>query len=126
MQASITVALALMLSCIGTIAHSQTAPQQTPPQEELAPVSKLNLTLEQRHTIKEFLKDMKADATSADVQAAVGEAVPPSISARPMPMDVAQKVPQVKAHRFFLTPQHIVIVDPKDNRVVDVIKLGAD
>ena len=131
MQASITVALALMLSCIGTIAHSQTAPQQsppqqTPPQEELAPVSKLNLTLEQRHTIKEFLKDMKADATSADVQAAVGEAVPPSISARPMPMDVAQKVPQVKAHRFFLTPQQIVIVDPKDNRVVDVIKLGAD
>ena len=126
MQASITIALALMLSCIGTIAHSQTAPQQTPPQEELAPVPKLNLTMEHRHTIKEFLKDMKADATSADVQAAVGEAVPPSVSARPMPTDVAQKVPQVKAHRFFLTAQQIVIVDPKDNKVVDVIKLGAD
>jgi hypothetical protein len=90
----------------------------------LAPASKLNLTLEQRHTIKEFVKDMKADA--ADVQAAIGEPIPPGINPRPMPSDVGQKVPQVKSHRFFLTAQQIVIVDPKDNKVADVIKLGTD
>jgi len=39
---------------------------------------------------------------------------------------VAQKVPQVKSHRFFLTAQQIVIVDPKDNKVADVIKLAED
>jgi hypothetical protein len=43
-----------------------------------------------------------------------------------MPSDVGQKVPQVKAHRFFLTAQQIVIVDPKDNKVADVIKLGPE
>ena len=130
-KASIITALILMLSFIGPAAHAQIAPQQTPSQPQqtpsqdvLAPAPKLNLTLEQRHTIKEFVKDMKADV--ADVQATVGEPIPPGINPRPMPSDVGQRVPQVKTHRFFLTAQQIVIVDPKDNKVADVIKLGAD
>ena len=41
-----------------------------------------------------------------------------------MPPDVAQKVPQVKSHRFFVTADEIVIVDPKDNKVAEVIKLA--
>jgi len=121
-NASIISALVLMLSLIGLTAHAQIAPQQGPSQDVLAPTPKLNLTLEQRHTIKEFVKDMKADA--ADVQAAIGEPIPPGINPRPMPSDVSQKVPQVKSHRFFLTAQQIVIVDPKDNKVADVIKLA--
>jgi hypothetical protein len=128
-KASIITALILMLSLVGSAARAQIAPQQTPSQQTpsqdvLAPAPKLNLTLEQRHTIKEFIKDMKADA--ADVQATIGEPIPPGITPRPMPSDVGQKVPQVKTHRFFLTAQQIVIVDPKDNKVADVIKLGTD
>src|SRR5262245_54007126 len=82
-KASIITALILMLSFIGPAAHAQIVPQQTPSQPQqtpsqpqqtpsqdvLAPAPKLNLTLEQRHTIKEFIKDMKADA--ADVQATI-------------------------------------------------------
>jgi hypothetical protein len=133
-QASMVSALVLMLPFIGPAAHAQNAPQQGPSQQiapqqgpsqdVLAPAPKLNLTLEQRHTIKELVKDMKADA--ANVQAAIGEPIPPGINPRPMPSDVSQKVPQVKSHRFFLTAQQIVIVDPKDNKVADVIKLGTD
>jgi len=123
-QASMVSALVVMLSFGGPVAHAQIAPQEGPSQDVLAPAPKLNLTLEQRHTIKELVKDMKADA--ADVQAAIGEPIPPGISPRPMPSDVSQKVPQVKSHRFFLTAQQIVIVDPKDNKVADVIKLGTD
>ena len=123
-QASMVSALVVMLSFAGPVARAQIAPQEGPSQDVLAPAPKLNLTLEQRHTIKELVKDMKADA--ADVQAAIGEPIPPGISPRPMPSDVSQKVPQVKSHRFFLTAQQIVIVDPKDNKVADVIKLGTD
>jgi hypothetical protein len=123
-QASMVSALVVMLSFTGPAAHAQIAPQQGPSQDVLAPAPKLNLTLEQRHTIKELVKDMKADA--ADVQAAIGEPIPPGVSPRPMPSDVSQKVPQVKSHRFFLTAQQIVIVDPKDNKVADLIKLGTD
>jgi hypothetical protein len=123
-KASIIGALILMLSFIGSAAHAQIAPPQSPSQDVLAPVPKLNLTLEQRHTIRELVKDMKADAV--DVQATVGELVPQGVNPRPMPSDVGQKVPQVKTHRFFLTAQQIVIVDPKDNKVADVIKLETD
>ncbi len=78
MHKAITAALALMLSCAG--APAQVAPQQ--PQDVVAPTSKLNLTLEQRHTIREFAKDMKADA--ADAKAEVGEPIPQGITPRPL------------------------------------------
>jgi hypothetical protein len=122
MHKAITAALALMLSCAGAAVQAQIAPQQ--PQDVPAPTSKLNLTLEQRHTIREFIKDMKADPT--DVKAEVGEPIPQGVTPQPIPSEVGQKVPQVKSHRFFLTAQQIVIVDPKDNKVADVIKLAAD
>ena len=52
--------------------------------------------------------------------------MPQGISPRPLPSEVAQKVPQIKAHKFFLTAEQIVIVDPKDNKVAEVIKLQAE
>ncbi len=65
----------------------------------------------------------------------VGSAVPAQTTPQ-QPQDVLtpapklnltlEQVPQVKSHRFFLTAQQIVIVDPKDNKVADVIKLGTD
>ena len=124
-KASINVTLALMLwPSIGTGVYAQTPLQQD--QRQLLPTAKLNLTLEQRHTIKEFIKDMKAEAVSPSAQPAVGEPVPQGVTPRPMPADVGSKVPQVKAHRFFVTADEIVIVDPKDNKVADVIKLSGD
>jgi hypothetical protein len=118
MYKAIPAALAFTLWCGG--AAAQVAPQQP----VLAPMPKLNLTLEQRHTIRELVKDMKADA--ADVKAEVGDPIPQGMTPRPMPSEVAQKVPQVKSHRFILTEQQIVIVDPKDNKVADLIKLTAE
>jgi Protein of unknown function (DUF1236) len=121
------VALAMMLSLIAASTHAQApAPPAAPQQEQVTTGPKLNLTLEQRFTIREIIKDKKAADAPADVQAAVGEPVPPGVTPQPMPSDVAQKVPQVKAHRYFLTAQQIVIVDPKDNKVAEVIKLTAD
>jgi adenosylmethionine-8-amino-7-oxononanoate aminotransferase len=119
-------ALAMALSLVGIAAHAQ-APPATTPQQDLAPANpKLNLTLEQRHTIREIIKDKKADAAPAEVAAAVGEPVPQGVAPRPMPSDVARKVPQVRAHNYFLTAQQIVIVDPKDNRVAEVIERSED
>jgi uncharacterized protein DUF1236 len=70
------------------------------------------------------MKDKKAEAASPKAQATVGDPIPAGVTPQPMPADVGQKVPQVKAHRFFLTADEIVIVDPKDNKVAEVIKLA--
>ena len=37
---------------------------------------------------------------------------------------LAEKVPQAKSHKFYLTAHAIVIVSVSDRRVADVIKLG--
>jgi len=115
----VTMTVAALVSWVGTPAQSQ-----TPPQQQLAPIARINLTLEQRHVIKEIIKEMKIAATSVDSDASVGEKVPQATSPRPMPTDIGQKVPQVKAHTFFVTEKQIVIVDPKDNTVAEVIELN--
>ena len=37
------------------------------------------------------------------------------------PLVVYEKVPQVKSHLFFLKDGKVVIVDPKENKIVDAI-----
>jgi hypothetical protein len=39
-----------------------------------------------------------------------------------MPVLVAEKVPQVKSHLFFIEDGKVVIVDPKENKIVDSIE----
>lgn len=100
-------------------------PSQPPALQEPAHVSpRLNLSLEQRHTIKEIMKDLKVRPSSAEIQPKIGEPVPDNIELQPMPAEVAQKVPQIKSHMFLLIADQFVIVDPKDKKVADVIKLN--
>jgi hypothetical protein len=100
-------------------------PSQPPALQEPAHVSpRLNLSLEQRHTIKEIVKDLKLRASSAETQPKIGDPAPSNIDLQPMPAEVGQKVPQIKSHMFFLTADQFVIVDPKDKKVADVIKLN--
>jgi hypothetical protein len=84
---------------------------------------RLNLTLEQRHVIKELIKDMKITPAATPPHSEVGEAVPQDANLQPMPGEIARKVPQIKAHRFMYTADSILIVDPKDNKVAEVIDL---
>jgi hypothetical protein len=109
-----------------SISLGATAPDMPNLWLEVRSAPRLNLTLEQRHVIKEIIKDMKIEPAPPEVRAAVGDQIPQDINLQPMPSDVTQKVPQVKAHRFFVARQQIIIVDPKDNRVAEVIMLGAD
>src|SRR5437764_12407830 len=88
-KAWITAGLALMLSCLGSAVPAQTTPQQ--PQDVLAPAPKLNLTLEQRHTIRELVKDMKADA--ADGKTDMADPIPQGVNPQPMQWEGARNVP---------------------------------
>ncbi len=116
----VSIAAAAILSVVPA-AHAQ-----TPPQQELAPAARVNLTLEQRHVIKELIKDLKIEPTKTSVQPSVGDALPPDVTLQPMPNEIGRKVPQIKAHRFLITADQIVIVDPKDNKVAELIELKAN
>jgi uncharacterized protein DUF1236 len=114
----ITTAAAASLLFIAPIARAQT------PTDQNAPIvtSKINLTLEQRHEIREIIKDLKIENLAVEIHFAVGDTVPKSVPLRPMPPEVSAKVPQVKSHLFFVMDGQVVLVDPKDNKIVDIIE----
>jgi hypothetical protein len=99
------------------------AAAQGPVQKDLPPPARtINLTLEQRHTIKEFLKDAKVEKAPDDLKIAVGDEVPEKVVLHELPAEVGQKVPQVKAHRYILIQSKVVLIDPKDRKIADVIE----
>jgi hypothetical protein len=90
------------------------------------PADTVNLTMEQRHVIKEIIiKDMKITEPqdqAAKVPTQVGDTVPSGIPLQPMPVEVSAKVPQLKSHSFLVKNDKVVIVDPKDNKVAALIE----
>jgi hypothetical protein len=123
---SVAMASALMVALSAAL-PGMNAPVrgQTPAAPALAPTvpvqPKINLTLEQRHVIKEIIKDLNISPAPPNVETTLGATVPATINLNPMPPVVAEKVPQVKSHLFFVEGGKVVIVDPKENKIVDAI-----
>jgi uncharacterized protein DUF1236 len=112
--ASLSVSAPLSLSG----AWAQAPAGGTPP---LVVSPKVNLTLEQRDTIRELVKDLNVGSASSDTPVAIGDTVPKQVELHPMPPRVGEKVSQIKNHLFFRKDTQVAIVDPKDNKIVDVI-----
>jgi hypothetical protein len=120
---AIGLTCAVMLVSLAPAVRGQTRATPVQAQSPAVPTqSKINLTLEQRRNIKELIKDLGVPSAPANVDTAIGATVPASIKLTPMPADVAAKVPQVKSHLFFIQSSKVVIVDPKENKIVDAIE----
>ena len=91
----------------------------------IAPPSRtVNLTAEQRFMIKEIvLKDLNVPKAPGAPES-IGVPVPPSVELHDMTPTLAEKVPQAKAHKFYLTAHAIVLVSASDHKVADVIKIA--
>jgi hypothetical protein len=91
----------------------------------IAPAARtINLTAEQSFIIKEIvLKDLNVPKTQAGAPESIGDPVPSSVELHDMTPVLAEKVPQAKSHKFYLTAHAIVLVSASDHKVADVIKL---
>jgi hypothetical protein len=101
------------------------ASAQAPQQEPGAPPAAartVNLTLEQRHVIRELVQELKVGQAADGQKVAAGDDVPAKVELQPIPALIGQKVPQIRSHRFYVTQQQIVIVDPQDQKIVEVIE----
>lgn len=102
---------------------SAQAPAQAPANPEVPAATRtVNLTLEQRHVIRELVRDLKLAPAPGDAKVAAGDTVSGQVELRPVPALIGQKVPQIKSHRFYVTQKQIVIVDPQDPKVAEVIE----
>jgi hypothetical protein len=125
----IGVTAAVLTLALPVEAQVPASPSTTPVTPSTTPVMKpadtVNLTMEQRHVIKEIiLKDLKITEPAdqaAKVPTEVGQAVPAGIPLQPMPVEVAVKVPQIKGHSFLVKGDKVVVIDPKDNKVAALI-----
>jgi len=96
--------------------------QQPPANPEVPATSRtLNLSLEQKHVVRELLKDSKVAPAAVTTKVSAGEQVPAAVALHPIPPAIGQKVPQIKSHLFYWTKAQIVIVDPQDRKVAEVI-----
>ena len=84
--------------------------------------SKINLTLQDRYTIKEIMKDVEVAPAPPGQSTSIGTEVPGNIKLAPVPEQVAAKVPKIKSHLFFVEDHKIVLVEAKDRKIVDVIE----
>jgi hypothetical protein len=98
------------------------AQAQGPARDDTIEMSRLNLTVEQKHVIKEVIKDMKVEPAATSARS-IGDAVAADTALEPMPSDVGRKVPQIRTHKFLYTAERILIIDPKDNKVAEVVEL---
>lgn len=116
------VALALMfLPAIMPIPESIAQAPAPAPAPEVR-TSKINLTVEQRHVIKEIVKDMPVAKAPADAPVTTGSAAPADAVLRSFPVEITEKVPQIKSHKFFVKGDQIVIVSSDGNNVVEIIE----
>ena len=82
----------------------------------------INLTEENRYLIREIvLKDPKVKKDSGP-PAAIGDQAPPGVATEPFPAELSEKVPALRSHRFFVADGAVVVVDPKTNKVADIVK----
>ena len=117
----VIVSAAAIFLFAGATANGQIAE----PQKEQMPVitPTINLTVEQGHIIKEILlKEGNVQKLPADVNISLGASMPQTITTHSFPPEVYGKVPQVKSHTFFVKDNKVVIVDPKDNTIADIIE----
>jgi Protein of unknown function (DUF1236) len=115
----LVIAAALVLLC--AIPGYAQAPGYAQVPQPPGATRTVNLTLEQRHVIRELMRELKVNPAGEDLKIAAGDEVPAKVELQPVPPLIGQKVPQIKSHRIYVTKNQILIVDPQDKKVVEVI-----
>jgi hypothetical protein len=103
------------------------AQAQAPATEPVLTKRTINLTEEDRHTIREIvLKDSKVAPDTRPLKIAIGDEVPKEITTYEFPELAGNKISALKSHRYFIKDGGVIIVSGgssgSDARVADIVK----
>jgi hypothetical protein len=84
--------------------------------------SRLNLAPEKRRMIRETVIKEQSAPRCSDLNVTVGETVSPSLRLDPLPSLVVQDVPEIRSYQFCVKDDDVVLVDPGEHRIIDVIE----
>ncbi len=83
--------------------------------------SKLQLAPEKRLIIKEIVLKERQMPRCEDVRLSVGEELPRTIEVRTFSDEIVREVPEIRSYRFCVKESEVVLVDPNEYRIVEVI-----
>ena len=116
---------ALTIVALGTVLLAGSAIAQSPPPPDSAPVASrsVKITAEQGYIIKEnVLQGAKPATTGSGAKLEINGKAPNCAALQDFPPIVVEKVAGVKGYKFFVSDNQVVIVDPKDNTIADILK----
>lgn len=77
---------------------------------------------DQKTAWKNIIDDATKQKVPSGFTAKVGETLPSGIDTHPVPVSTADKVPELKTYQYALLENNkLLIVDPADKKIVDVI-----
>ena len=118
MKKSASLALAAALVLTGATAASARSHMN----KTTAASDTLTLSDSQQQSI---WNDVSGGATKqnapADFNAAVGTEVPSSLNTYPLPRQARRDVPAVRPYRYAMTQDKLLIVNPSDHKIADVV-----
>ena len=82
------------------------------------------LSAAQRAAIATAVRDTKIPPPNHSFNTSVGAQVPPSIELHALPISAVSQAPEVRNMKYTLVQNQVVLVDPANMRVVDVIRPG--
>jgi len=90
--------------------------------ERLAVTSGVAFSTRERELIrKAALSERSTEGAAGDVDITVGTRVPDSVTLLPFPDDVYAEIPQLSPLRFIVVHDEVLLIDPADRLIVDVI-----
>jgi hypothetical protein len=104
---------------------AQAAPTTTPAEQPAVTSRRtVNLTEEDRHTIREIvLKDTHVSKAPANVNAAIGDPPPQDVVTYEFPPQISEKISALQSLKYFVkADDEIVIVDTKGGKIADIVK----
>jgi Protein of unknown function (DUF1236) len=119
MKKSASLALAAALVLTGATAASARSHMSN---KTTGASDTLTLTDEQQQSIwNDVSRHATNQTTPADFNAAVGTEVPSAINTYPLPRQAARDVPAVRPYRYAMTQDKVLIVNPSDHKIADVV-----
>ena len=101
-----------------TVACSWNSPTTT------SPATPETFTEEQRDIIRKRASTLRSTATtgSSPSRIVVEEEVPATIELQEFPAEIVTEVPTVRSYRYFRQDNDVIVVDPAQRRVIEVIR----
>jgi hypothetical protein len=82
------------------------------------------LTQQQQQSVSKGLANQPTDSAPTGYQGQVGAKVPDSMTAHPMPSNVASDVPATKNLLFVKLPDRVLLIDPDSKAIAEILLAG--